>query len=48
MKKKKYKKPEVRCTEIDCEIIMQGQSDEMDPEGVIAPLPFLNPLKWFK
>ena len=49
MEKKIYNKPEVRCTKIDCEIIMQGQSDQLPGPGDIANADnFINPLKWFK
>jgi hypothetical protein len=49
MEKKRYSMPEVRCTKIDCEIIMQSQSDEMSGPGEIPNATgFINPLKWFK
>jgi hypothetical protein len=57
MEKKSYLKPEVLIVKVDCDIVMQTQSDPVtDP---IAPDPggeepvtsgggFFNPFKWFK
>jgi hypothetical protein len=56
MEKKLYNKPEVLTVKVDCDIVMQTQSDELPgpgegqgglggEEGVT---PFINPLKWFK
>ncbi len=56
MEKKKYNKPEVLTVKVDCDIVMQTQSDELPGpgegqgglEGEEGVTPFINPLKWFK
>ena len=56
MEKKKYNKPEALIVKVDCDIVMQNQSDpEPGPAegqgglgGEEGVTPFINPLKWFK
>jgi hypothetical protein len=56
MEKKKYNKPEALVVKVDCEIVMQTQSDTLPGpgagqgglEGEEGVTPFINPLKWFK
>ncbi len=52
MEKKIYNKPKVLMVRVDCDIVMQTQSDPVDPptdngcpDGEIC---FINPMKWFR
>jgi len=59
MEKKIYNKPEVLVVKVDCDIVMQTQSDNVGSPGAGSPTGespvdttqstfYMNPFKWFK